>query len=300
MAIVLDKIKGLPCFNLAFFAKFFPFLQWMQVYNLNTLRGDVIAGVTVGLLIIPQGIAYATLAGLPAEYGLYTALTPGIIYCIFGTSKDASIGPTVTMALFTYRFNSTHSPIGASVLAFMVGCVLLAMTLLKLGFITKFMPMHVNSGFVSASAVVVAVSQLKNLFGFASAPGSFIGKIKHFVMHVKSTNQWDLILGGSCIVVLLFLAWLEGAPLKKLEKKEGLCMKIVSNILWFTCIARSGIICIIGTVISYLIYSNGHGELFTLAGALPSGLPKVQVSVVIFPYCFIFVCNLSFVIINYA
>ena len=272
MMKIAEKVS---CFS--FFSKLFPFLTWMRVYTLDTLRGDIIAGITCGLLIIPQGIAYANLAGLPAEYGLYTALTPGIIYCLFGTSKDVSIGPTVTMALFTYRFNSTHHPIGGSALAFMVGVVLLVMSVLRLGFITKFMPMHVNSGFVSAAAVVVAVSQLKNLFGLRKAPSSFLGKLKHFVIHVNETNLWDLMLGGGCVVFLLVFMLISRTLLKKLQAKEGCCWKFVSNALWFTCIARSGVICILGTVISYMVATYGDRQLFTLAGRLPTGLPKVQV-----------------------
>jgi len=258
-----------------FLARWFPFLNWMQTYKLHNLRGDIIAGITCGLLIIPQGIAYANLAGLPAEYGLYTAMTPGIIYCLFGTSKDVSVGPTVTMALFTNRFNKYHDPIGGSALAFLVGSVLLAMTVLRLGFITKFMPMHVNSGFVSAAAVVVAVSQLKNLFGLKKAPQSFVGKVAHFFKTVGDFNKYDLALGVGCIVFLAVFMWLSRGPLKKIQQKEGTVWKIIANTLWFSCIARSGVVCILGTIVSYCMVTMGPGKVLTMAGDLPTGLPPV-------------------------
>jgi len=257
-------------------SRIFPFLAWGRFYTMNTFRGDMIAGITCGLLIIPQGIAYANLAGLPAEYGLYTAMTPGIIYCLFGTSKDVSVGPTVTMALFTYRFNATHHPIGGSALAFLVGAVLAVMAILRLGFITKFMPMHVNSGFVSAAAVVVAISQLKNLFGLPKAPASFAGKIGHFFNTVHDFNKYDLALGLGCIVFLFIFMLINKKPLENLQKKEGPVWKFLSNALWFTCIARSGIVCILGTLVSYVCFAYGPGKVFTLAGRLPVGLPPIQ------------------------
>jgi len=258
-----------------FLARWFPFLQWMQTYKLHNLRGDIIAGITCGLLIIPQGIAYANLAGLRAEFGLYTAMTPGIIYCLFGTSKDVSVGPTVTMALFTNRFNYTGSPIGGSALAFLVGSVLLLMTVLRLGFITKFMPMHVNSGFVSAAAIVVAVSQLKNLFGLKKAPLSFVGKVQHFFQTVQTFNKYDLALGSACVVFLCIFMWLSRGPLKKLQQKQGTGWKIVANTLWFSCIARSGVVCILGTIVSYCMATYGPGQVLSMAGKLPTGLPPV-------------------------
>jgi len=269
----MERLKETSCWG--YLARWFPFLTWMQTYTLRTLRGDIIAGITCGLLIIPQGIAYANLAGLPAEYGLYTAMTPGIIYCIFGTSKDVSVGPTVTMALFTNRYNATHHPIGGSALAFLVGSVLFAMTVLRLGFITKFMPMHVNSGFVSAAAIVVGVSQLKNLFGLTRAPQSFVGKVGHFFRTVKYFNKYDLCLGSGCIAFLILFMWLSRSPLKKLQQKPGSMWKIISNTLWFSCIARSGIVCILGTLICYGIVEHGPGNVLTLAGKLPTGLPAV-------------------------
>lgn len=252
----------------------------MRTYTLKTLRGDIIAGITCGLLIIPQGIAYANLAGLPEQFGLYTAMTPGIVYCIFGTSKDVSVGPTVTMALFTNRFNHTGSTIGGSALAFLVGAILFSMAVLRLGFITKFMPMHVNSGFVSAAAVTVAVSQLKNLFGLHKAPLTFIGKVEHFIENVKNTNLYDLYLGIGCILFLAFFMFISRGPLKKIQQKEGTLWKVISNSLWFTCIARSGIVCILGTIIAYLVSVYAPKQVFTLAGKLPTGLPPFQVSLI--------------------
>lgn len=273
MVKIGERMKDVSC--LSFLTRVFPFLTWMKTYKLHNLRGDIIAGITCGLLIIPQGIAYANLAGLPAEFGLYTALTPGIVYCLFGTSKDVSLGPTVTMALFTSRFNNTNHPIGGSALAFLVGAVLFVMAILRLGFITKFMPMHVNSGFVSAAAIVVAISQLKNLFGLSRAPQSFIGKVEHFFTNVKDLNQYDLYLGGGCIAFLCLFTFISRGPLRKLQQKEGSVWKFLANSLWFSCIARSGIVCIIGTIISYALSSHGHNVL-TLAGKLPTGLPPVQ------------------------
>lgn len=276
----MDKIKAY-CKNLdilKLITFIFPIVSWLPKYNLGKFHGDLIAGITVGIMIIPQSIAFGTLAGLPPQYGLYAALTPGITYCLFGGSKDVSMGPTVTMALFTYRFNAHQVPIGASMLAFFVGLVLIAMAILRLGFVTKFIPSHVISGFVSAAAVVIASTQLKSLFGHAESASDFFGKIGIFFKNLKHTNPWDISLGVFCLVFLLFFMVLSKTKLNKpIDGKSSVAKKMCFKLLWFLCIAKSALICIIGTIVAFVFYKCGYNDSFTLAGELPSGIPNIQV-----------------------
>ena len=252
-----------------------PITVWLPKYNLDKLKGDIIAGTTVGIMIIPQSIAFATLAGIPPQYGLYASLLPALVYCILGTSKDVSMGPTVTMALFTYRYNSTYHPVGASLLAFLVGIVLIAMAVLKLGFVTKFMPSHVISGFISAAAVVIATTQLKNLFGHKNAPSYFVGKIIHFFKNIQYTNPWDCTLGLLCLAFLILFMWLSRTRLN--NKGVSTATIYCLSFLRFVAVAKSAIVCVIGTIAAYFFHVYGYTGSFTLAGKLPQGLPTFQV-----------------------
>ena len=277
---MLEKIQQrLSQFDYVDFLRhLFPITLWLPHYNLQKLRGDVIAGITVGIMIIPQSLAFATLAGIPLQYGLYTALSPGIVYCIFGTSKDVSMGPTVTMALFTYRYNSTFSTVGSSLLAFFVGIILILMAILKLGFVTKFVPSHVISGFISSAAIVIATTQLKNLSGHKNTPSSFVGKIIHFFKNIKYTNTWDITLGLFSLAFLIFFMWVSKKQLSKTtEKKKSTCRTYCLNGVWFVCVAKSALVCIIGTIVAYVFYTYGYTDSFTLAGNLQKGLPSFQV-----------------------
>jgi len=152
--------------------KYIPLFDWIRSYDKSDLRGDLIAGITVGVMLIPQSMAYAVLAGLPPVYGLYASVFPMIIYGILGTSRELAVGPAAIICILIVAGVSEFAEVGsdrfiqmAILTAFGVGILQLAMGVLKMGFIVNFLSHPVNSGFISASALIIAVSQLGSLLG---------------------------------------------------------------------------------------------------------------------------------------
>ncbi|XP_065672805.1 sodium-independent sulfate anion transporter isoform X2 [Hydra vulgaris] len=252
---------------IALLKRFFPILVWLPQYNLRKLRGDIIAGLTCGVVVIPQGIAFANLAKLPPQNGLYASLTPGLIYCLFGTSKDVSAGTAVTLGLYTASFNPTHTTVGASLLSFISGIVLVCMGIFKLGFLIKYVPQLVISAFVSATAITIIVTQLSNLFGIKGAPVNVFEILKYIILNIKKTNKWDITMSACCLVILAIFFWLSSL---KLENKP-----LLKKIVLFLCGARMAIVCLFATITVYIFHVYGYTK-FSIAGNIPKGLPQYQ------------------------
>ena len=149
-----------------------PILDWLPNYKTSWLRGDVVAGITVAIVLIPQGIAYALIAGLPPIYGLYCALVPQVMYAIFGSSRQVAIGPVAMDSLIVATGVSTLALLGsesyieiAILLAFMVGAIQFLMGVFQLGFIVNFLSKPVIIGFTSAVALIIGLNQFQNLLG---------------------------------------------------------------------------------------------------------------------------------------
>jgi SulP family sulfate permease len=152
--------------------KIIPILDWLPNYNFSLFKGDLIAGITVGIVLIPQGIAYALIAGLPPIYGLYCALVPQVMYAIFGSSRQVAIGPVAMDSLIVATGVSTLALAGsesyisiAILLALMVGAIQFIMGVFSLGFIVNFLSKPVITGFTSAVALIIGLNQFRNLFG---------------------------------------------------------------------------------------------------------------------------------------
>ncbi|WP_299063460.1 SulP family inorganic anion transporter [uncultured Polaribacter sp.] len=152
--------------------KIIPILDWLPNYNTSLFKGDLVAGITVGIILIPQGIAYALIAGLPPIYGLYSALFPQIMYAIFGSSRQVAIGPVAMDSLIVATGVSTLALAGsesyisiAILLALMVGAIQFIMGVFSLGFIVNFLSKPVITGFTSAVALIIGFNQFRNLFG---------------------------------------------------------------------------------------------------------------------------------------
>ena len=149
-----------------------PILEWLPNYNSSRFKGDFIAGIIVSIILIPQGIAYALIAGIPPIYGLYCALVPQLVYAIFGSSRQVAIGPVAMDSLIVATGVSTLALAGsdsyiaiAILLAFMVGSIQFLLGVFRLGFIVNFLSKPVISGFTSAVALTIGVNQFRNLFG---------------------------------------------------------------------------------------------------------------------------------------
>jgi SulP family sulfate permease len=192
-------------------SRFIPALDWGSNYDRSNLSGDLNAGITVGVMLIPQGLAYALIAGLPPIYGLYAALVPIVVYAFFGTSGQLAVGPVAMVSLLVATGVGELASQGseeyvtlAILLAFMVGVIQLALGLLRFGFITNFLSHPVLSGFTSAAALIIGLNQLKNLTGIPIPRSNSVFEILYEAgVNLGSVHVPTLIvgLGGMAIIV---------------------------------------------------------------------------------------------------
>ncbi len=192
---------------------YLPILQWLPTYKNSDFRSDLIAGITVVIMLVPQGMAYAFLAGMPPIYGLYGGLIPLFLYALLGTSRQMSIGPVAVSALLVLAGVSqleepgTHKYIELVILAgLLIGIVQVAMSLFRLGFLVNFLSHPVLVGFTSAAAIIIAVSQLKDLLGFhiprfALTSDTFL----YATRHLSETNWVTVIMCLGSILTIVVL-----------------------------------------------------------------------------------------------
>ena len=189
--------------------RFFPFLNWWPLRGAN-VRTDLIAGITVALVLIPQSMAYAQLAGLPAYYGLYAAFLPGIIAAMWGSSAQLATGPVAVASLLTA---SALAPLAATgseqfvalaiLLALLVGLIQLALGVFKLGVVVNFLSHPVIAGFTNAAAIIIGLSQLNKLFGVSMGRSEhFINDIWGVLLQIGETHWPTLIMGVSAFAIM--------------------------------------------------------------------------------------------------
>lgn len=181
--------------------RYLPILQWAPSYGRDQATSDLVAAVIVTVMLIPQSLAYALLAGLPAQVGLYASILPLVIYAVFGTSRTLSVGPVAVASLMTAaalaplaEAGTAEYLAGAILLAVMSGLMLTLMGVLRLGFLANFLSHPVISGFITASGIVIAASQLKHLFGI-QANGHNLLDIGHsLLVSLGNTNLPTLLI----------------------------------------------------------------------------------------------------------
>lgn len=176
--------------------------RWLRQYQLSTLPTDIIAGLVVGVLVIPQSLGYAVLAGLPPVYGLYAAIVPVIVYAWLGSSTVQAVGPVAITAIMTASSLHAYANQGAekyalmaSLLAVMVGALLWLAGRLKLGWIMQFISRGVSAGFVSGAAVLIFVSQLKYLTAIPISGNSLIGYLTSMQAYMGQLHPLTLLIG---------------------------------------------------------------------------------------------------------
>ena len=198
-----------------------PSLAWINQYKRSWLKGDVTAGLTVGVMLIPQGMAYAFLAGLPPIYGLYTSLVPLTIYALFGTSRQLAVGPVAIMSMLTAFGVGKLAPVGSDefiqyvlILSLMVGVIQFSLGVFRLGFVVKFLSHPVISGFTSAAAIIIGFSQLKYLLGIDIPRTTFIHTILISAFEqIKNVNSLTLAIGLLGIFLIFSLKkWRKSFP----------------------------------------------------------------------------------------
>ncbi|XP_049853757.1 sodium-independent sulfate anion transporter-like [Schistocerca gregaria] len=242
-----------------------PITSWLPQYNSEKFISDIIAGVTVGLTVMPQSLAYATLAGLEPQYGLYSAFVGCFVYAVFGSVKDITIGPTALMALMTYQQTSDLNVDFAILLCFFTGCVQMLMSLLHLGVLIDFISIPVTVGFTSATSVIIACSQLKGLLGLKFKASGFIPTVKAVAMHIHETRLWDTVLGFTCIVILLGMRKLK-------DVKPGPAW--ANRSMWLLSTARNALVVLLCSALAYMLVSDDGTAPFLLTGTVRSGLPN--------------------------
>ncbi|XP_018330805.1 sodium-independent sulfate anion transporter isoform X2 [Agrilus planipennis] len=252
-----------------------PILKWAPNYGTNKLVSDAVAGITVGLTAMPQALAYATLAGLEPQYGLYSAFVGCFVYIIFGSVKEITIGPTALMALMTYQQIEGRNVDYAILLCFLSGVVQLLMAFLNLGVLVDFISIPVTVGFTSATSVIIATTQLKGLLGLKISSSGFTDTIRKVVRHLDETRWHDLSLGLTCIIVLLLFRKIKDIKLTPSDKKPTKNQKILSRVLWLTSISRNAIVVIACSILAYNLKNSSNGCPFVLTGTVRGGFPSV-------------------------
>lgn len=193
--------------------KFLPILDWLPIYRKADLNGDLFAGITVGVLLVPQGMAYAMIAGLPPIYGLYASFIPQVIYALFGSSRQLSVAPVAMISLLIGAGVSELAEVGseeylgiALLLAFLVGLLQLLFGLLRMGFLVNFLSQPVINGYTSAAAIIIGLSQLKHLLGVQMPSSNLIHEIVVSTSaYIGQTHILSLVIGILSIFLILLI-----------------------------------------------------------------------------------------------
>ena len=259
--------------NMSRISKFLPIFDWGRTYNQVTFTNDLVAAVVVTVMLIPQSLAYALLAGLPPEMGLYASMFPIVLYAIFGTSRVLAVGPVAVVSLLTaaavgkIAIPGTPEYIAAAItLAFMSGIILLGLGLFRLGFLANFLSHPVITGFITASGIIIAASQMKHIFGI-NADGHNILEITISLRESITELNWITLLIGS--LTTAFLLWVRKGFLPLLLKL-GINQR-ASNIF-----AKAGpiIAIVITTLIAWIFSFTERGV--KVVGEVPQGLPPIS------------------------
>ncbi|MBD2152434.1 sulfate permease [Pseudanabaena sp. FACHB-1277] len=254
---------------------YIPALNWLSNYQSKHLFGDITAGIIVTSLLIPQGMAYALLAGLPPQIGLYASILPAIIYPLLGTSQVLSVGPVAVDSLMVAAAIAKLAPQGSSeylalaiALAFLVGIIEIGMGVLRMGFLVNFLSRSVISGFISGAAIIIGFSQVRHLLGLKiPATESFIELFTLTLGKITEVNWVALSLGLTSIAMLLYF----NQPLVKLLKRQGWSEQKILPI------SKSAplLVVILGTLLVSIFRWDQVAGL-RIVGMVPSGLPPLS------------------------
>ena len=251
-------------------SRYLPILDWGRRYKGETLASDLTAAVIVTIMLIPQSLAYALLAGLPPEAGLYASIAPLVAYAIFGTSRALAVGPVAVVSLMTAAAIGQIADTGtigyataAVTLAFLSGVILLLMGVFRLGFLANFLSHPVISGFITASGVIIAASQLRHILGVPGGGHTLVEIVSSLAGSVMQTNPYTLAVGAASLGFLLFVR----SGLKPLlmamrvpEKAAGIVTKI------------GPVIAVVASIGAVLVFDLGARGV-AVVGEVPQGLP---------------------------
>ncbi|KAK4159900.1 sulfate transporter family-domain-containing protein [Cladorrhinum sp. PSN259] len=263
--------RALPRASAEYALDKFPIIGWLPRYNYRWLINDVIAGLTIGLMLIPQGLSYAKIATIPVQYGLMSSWLPSAIYAFMGTTKDLSTGPTSLISLLTAEIieslhGQDHTPIEiASAIAMMMGIYGMVIGFLKLGFLLEFISLPILSGFISAVAITIILNQMGSLLGEPNVGDGTAQQIHDIFAQLPQANGYTCAIGFTGILLLVIL--------EQAGKRWGKSNKII----WFVSITRAFIALVIFTGVGYAV-NKDRGKpseyLFKVAQVQANGLEK--------------------------
>lgn len=253
-----------------------PILKWCQSYDRDTLVSDLVASLIVTIMLIPQSLAYALLAGLPPEVGLYASVAPLVLYALFGTSRVLAVGPVAVVSLMTAAAIGEHAAAGspqywavAITLAFLSGAMLLIMGVLRLGFLANFLSHPVISGFISASGLLIAASQLKTLMGVKAEGHNFIELTQALIQQVPNIHMLTLLVG---VLTTAFLFWTRKG-LKPQLVRLGLTARMADVL------AKTGPVAAIAVTALLAWALDWKAQGLKVVGSVPQGLPPLTLPV---------------------
>ena len=253
-------------------SRYLPILRWGRDYDRAALQNDLLAAVIVTIMLIPQSLAYALLAGLPAEAGIYASIAPILLYAVFGSSRALAVGPVAVVSLMTAAAvgeiaaqGTAGYAIAALTLAFLSGVILLALGLFRLGFIANFLSHPVIAGFITASGILIATSQVQHLLGIAAGGDTLPEMLAGILGNLGQVNIFTLILGLSATA---FLFW------ARKGLKPWLMARGVPPALALV-LSRAGPVgaVVVTTLAVWQLRLDGHGV--RIVGAVPQGLPPL-------------------------
>lgn len=256
------------------FSRYLPILDWGRHYNRSALSNDMIAAVIVTIMLIPQSLAYALLAGLPPEAGIYASIAPIVLYAIFGTSKALAVGPVAVVSLLTAsaigqvaETGTAGYAVAALTLAGLSGAFLVLLGVFRLGFLANFLSHPVIAGFITASGILIATSQLKHILGISAHGHTLPEMLGSIFAHLDQINWITVIIGLSATG---FLFWVRG-NLKPLLKRLG-TGPLLSDLL-----AKAGPVAAVVTTTLAVWVFDLDGKGVNIVGDVPQSLPPFTV-----------------------
>ena len=253
-----------------------PLATTLSDYRRDQFVGDLIAGVVVAIMLVPQAMAYAMLAGLPPQVGLYASIVPLILYSLFGTSQSLAVGPVAMVSLLVVSGVGELAQPGSKefiqlclTLALLIGVVHIVMATFRLGFLVNFISHPVLVGFTSAAAIVIGFSQLKHLFGISIDRGEYPYQlISNTLSNLGQSNPTTLMIGGASCVLLVLFCFAVSPLLKKIGVKDSIA-STVSKI--------GPLVAVAATAMFVFVTNLNESRSVAIVGEIPSGLPGLTV-----------------------
>lgn len=254
------------------FARYLPVLTWGRQYDRSALTNDLVAAVIVTIMLIPQSLAYALLAGLPPEAGIYASIAPILLYAVFGTSRALAVGPVAVVSLLTASAvgqvaeqGTAGYAVAALTLAGLSGGFLLLLGVFRLGFLANFLSHPVIAGFITASGILIATSQLKHILGIEAGGHTLIEMVGALLLHLGQINPITVVIG---VTATAFLFWVRKG-LKPLLRRMG------AGPLLADIVTKAGPVAavVVTTLAVWVLDLEGRGV--SIVGEVPQALPPL-------------------------